>query len=37
MTFADVFFLIAVLFAAMLVLVPLVAKPTGPAGAAGGH
>jgi DHA2 family multidrug resistance protein len=37
MTFADVFFLIAVLFAAMLVLVPLVAKPSGPAGAAGGH
>jgi DHA2 family multidrug resistance protein len=37
MTFADVFFLIAVLFAAMLLLVPLVAKPTGPAGAAGGH
>lgn len=37
MTFADIFFLIAVLFAAMLLLVPLVSKPKGPAGAAGGH
>lgn len=36
MTFADVFYLIAVLFAAMLLLVPLVAKPKEAAGATGG-
>ncbi len=37
MTFADTFLILAVLFAAMILLVPLVAKPAATAGAAAGH
>ena len=38
MTFSDIFLIIAVLFAGMLILVPLVAKPKGgTGGAAAGH
>ena len=36
MSFADIFLLLGAIFAAMVLLVPLVAKPAPEAGAAGG-
>jgi DHA2 family multidrug resistance protein len=37
MAFADIFLLLALLFGAMVLLVPLVQRPQSPAGAGGGH